>query len=151
MKNFSLALNILLLCAVIFLFVKVYSPGKTAPVAEPAKILTPSGGISIAYVELDSMNEKINYIKARRTELEAEQKSIEADWQNGYRGLESKKNEFLKKGNAITQQEAEQFQNQLLQEQQVIDGKKQNLSQGLSEKSYKLMDDIQKKTERFFS
>ena len=55
----------------------------------------------------------------------------------------------MKKGSAITQEEAQQFQGQLLQEQQQIDGRKQSLSQNLNEKSYKFMDDIQKKLKDF--
>ena len=155
MKNFSLALNVILLAAVVFLYVKVFSPNKktetsgiTAP-ADTHTLLLDSA--PIAYVELDSLNEKINYIKTRREELEGEQKSIETEWQNGYRGLENKKNEFLKRGNSITQQEAEKFQDELSEQQQQIDGRKQTLSQNLSEKSYKLMDDIQKKLKDFLN
>jgi outer membrane protein len=107
------------------------------------------GSGSIAYVELDSLNEKISFIKEKRKELEAEQKAIESEWESGYRGLESQKNNFLKKGNAITQQMAEEFQGQLMQQQQGIDGKKQALTQKLSEKSYRFMDDIQKKLKDF--
>jgi len=152
MKNFSLALNIVLLAAVIFLYVKVFSGNKSAHTPAPV----PAAGAQvtvddapIAFVELDSLNQKINYIRDRRTELEGEQKAIESEWQNGYRGLEAKKNQFLKRGSSITQQEAEKFQEELLREQQQIDGKKQDQTQGLNEKSYKLMDDIQKKLKDF--
>ncbi len=155
MKNFSLGLNIVLLAAVIFLFVKVFS-GSTkkdavSPAAAKMSAASPTSGIMIAYVELDSMNEKIAYIKARRNELESDQRNIESEWQNGYRGLENKKNEFLKRGNSITQQEAEKFQGELIQEQQQIDGTKQSKTQTLNERSYKLMDDIQKKLKDFLT
>ena len=50
----------------------------------------------IAYVELDSLNENITYIKDKRRELENEQKSIEAEWEIGYKSLETQKNNFLK-------------------------------------------------------
>ena len=79
---------------------------------------------AIAYVELDSLNENISYIKNKRKELEAEQKAIETEWESGYKSLEAKKNTFLAKGNAITQEMAQQFQGQLVQEQQQIDEKK---------------------------
>ena len=38
-----------------------------------------------------------------------------------------------------------------MQQQQQVDGKKQNLTQNLSEKSYKFMDDIQKKLKDFLT
>lgn len=155
MKNLSLVLNIVLLAAVAFLYAKVFSSSSKETIVTKTTIKENIGDTSIkagiAFVELDSLNEKINYIKDRRKELEAEQKAIENEWQNGYRGLENRKNEFLKRGKSITQQEAEQFQGELMQQQQQIDGKKQNSTQNLSEKSYKLMDDIQKKLKDFLN
>ncbi len=154
MRNLSLALNLILLAAVAFLYVKMFSGNKAKPTIASNIKLDSTGvqankNIGIAFVELDSLNEKINYIKARRQELEGEQKAIETEWQNSYKSLENRKNEFLKRGNAITQQEAEKFQGELLQQQQVVDSKKQSLTQKLSEKSYKFMDDIQKKLKDF--
>ena len=155
MKNFSLVLNIVLLAAVAFLYAKVFSSSSKETIVTKTTIKENIGDslskTGIAFVELDSLNEKISYIKDRRKELEAEQKAIETEWQNGYRGLENRKNEFLKRGKSITQQEAEQFQGELMQQQQQIDGKKQNSTQNLSEKSYKLMDDIQKKLKDFLN
>ena len=153
MKNISFAINAILLIAVIVLYVKVFSANKVAKASESQTIKehksSSSADVPIAFVELDSLNDKINYIKERRTELEGEQKAIETEWQNGYRNLENRKNEFLKRGNSITQQEAEKFQGELMQQQQQVDGKKQALTQKLSEKSYKFMDDIQTKLKSF--
>ena len=156
MKNLSLVLNVVLLVAVGVLYYLHFSgktPSNSKPVmaAVPKPAITGNGQVAIAYVELDSLNENISYIKTKRKELEAEQRSIETEWENGYRGLEAKKDNFLKKGNAITQEMAQEFQGQLLQEQQQIDEKKQNLSQRLNEKSYKFMDDIQKKLKDFLA
>jgi outer membrane protein len=155
MKNLSLVLNVVLFVAVGALYFLHFS-GKKAGESKP-KIITPKaieGGAphaSIAYVELDSLNENITYIKNKRKELESEQRAIETEWENGYRSLENKKNNFLKKGNAITQEMAQAFQGELLQEQQQIDEKKQSLSQRLNEKSYKFMDDLQKKLKDFLA
>ncbi len=155
MKHFSTILSVVLLLAVAFLYYHVFANKTTAAAA----IKTTSSTASIkeavhapiAYVELDSLNEKIVYIKEKRKVLEAEQRAIETEWQNGYRGLENQKNNFIKKGDAITQQMAEQFQGELIQQQQKIDEKKQVLTQKLSEKSYKFMDDIQKKLKEFLA
>ena len=155
MKSFLIAVNFLLIIAMIFLYVKVYTNTSSIKTITSNKVNTNTNGTlknaSIAFVELDSLNEKIGFIKDRRKELEIEQKAIEVEWQNGYRGLENRKNEFLKKGNSITQQEAEKFQGELLQQQQQVDQRKQGLTQKLSEKSYKFMDDIQKKLKNFLN
>ena len=155
MRPFLIVMNSILIIAVVFLYVKVFK-NTTIKKTEPSSnvINNNSGNLknaSIAFVELDSLNEKIGFIKDRRKELEIEQKSIETEWQNGYRGLENRKNVFLKRGNSITQQEAEKFQGELLQQQQQVDEKKRNLTQKLSEKSYKFMDDIQKKLKDFLN
>jgi len=153
MKNFSIVLNVVLLAAVGYLYYVNFSgkkPGKQPFEGSAGKPGKDSCGRSpIAYVELDSLNANITYIKDRRKELEAEQKSIESDWENGMKGLEAQKNEFLKKGAAITQDEAQRFQDKLIAAQQQIDARKQQLGQQLSEKSFKTMDGIQKKLKEF--
>ena len=156
MKNISIALNVLLLIAVGVLYAKVFSGNKSAKTTEKKVVSanadpTPQGA-AIAYIDMDSLHEKITYIKNIRAELENDQRSIETKWQNGYRNLENQKNAFIKsKGNSITQQEAEKFQGELLQQQQTIDGEKQDATQKLSAKSYKFMDDIQKKLKDFLA
>jgi outer membrane protein len=156
MKNISIALNVLLLIAVGVLYAKVFSGNKSTKAPEKKVVSantdpTPQG-TSIAYIDMDSLHEKITYIKNIRAELENDQRSIETKWQNGYRSLENQKNAFIKsKGNSITQQEAEKFQGELLQQQQAIDGEKQDATQKLSAKSYKFMDDIQKKLKDFLA
>lgn len=153
MKHFSSILNVVLILAVAFLYYHVFASKKNTLLpsvkSNTSTVPNSSKTTAIAYVDLDSLNEKITFIKDRRKELEKEQKAIENEWQSGYRNLEAQKNNFLKKGNAITQQMAEEFQGELIQQQQKIDEKKQNFSQKLTEKSYRFMDDIQKKLKSF--
>ena len=155
MKHFSTILSAILLLAVAFLYYHVFANKKTnvglVKTTSSTASIKEAVHAPIAYVELDSLNEKIVYIKEKRKILEAEQRAIETEWQNGYRGLENQKNNFIKKGNTITQQMAEQFQGELIQQQQKIDEKKQVLTQKLSERSYKFMDDIQKKLKDFLA
>ncbi|MBK6635461.1 MAG: OmpH family outer membrane protein [Chitinophagaceae bacterium] len=105
----------------------------------------------MAYVELDSLNENITFIKERRLELEAEMKAIEQEQENGYRSLQSQKDNFLKKGAAITEEEAQNFQGKLIDQQQKIDSRKQEQSQRLNEKSFNIMEGIQKKLKEFLT
>ena len=155
MKNLSLVLNVVLFAAVGILYYLHFSGKKTSE-TKP-KITLPkitgneSGHPLIAYVEIDSLNDNILYIKNKRKELEGEQKKIEADWDNSCKILENKKDNFLKKGNAITQEMAQQFQGELLQEKQQIDDRRQSLSQQLNEKSYKFMENVQKQLKDFLA
>lgn len=153
MKNVLLAINILLLIAVGYLYYYNFS-GKGKDKAIKNEMVHSKDSVkmnlAVAYVELDSLNEHIIYMKDKRKELEAEQRSIEVEWQNGYKRLQAQKDNFIKKG-ASSPAEMEQMQNTLIQQQQQIDGQKQSKSQKLSEKSFTFMDDIQKKLKEFLT
>ena len=156
MKNLSLILNIVLLAAVGYLYYYDFSEKKVKDVAakiNSSYMATDSNShrSAFAYVELDSLNENITYIKERRKELETEMKAIEAEQENGYKNLQDQKDNFLKKGAAITEQEAQVFQGKLMDQQQQIDTRKQVLSQKLNEKSFVIMEDIQKKLKEFLA
>jgi len=110
-----------------------------------------SGSFLVATVDVDSLNDKITVMKNKREELQKEQRSIEAEWENGYRSLESQKNKFLEKGKAITQEEAEVFQDQFMRQQQTIDANKQGRSEKLSEKYEQFMIDFQKELKSFIN
>ena len=151
MKNLLLVINVLLVVAVSWLYFDFYGKQSEKKVVQTVVNNTKStaGNAPIAYVELDSLNEKITYIKEKRRALEAEQKVIESEWQRSMRSLEAQRDNFVKRGDAITQAEAEKFQGQLIEQQQKIEATKQNAAQRLSEKSYVFMDDIQTKLKTF--
>ena len=156
MKNLSLVLNIVLLLAVGYLYYYNFSGKKNKDVEAKLSsnfMATDSNGYRppLAYVELDSLNEKITFIKDKRKELEAAMKIIEQEQEAGYRNLQAQKDNFLKKGAAITQEEAEIFQSKLIDQQQKIDRTKQEQSQALNEKSFGIMEGIQKKLKNFLT
>ncbi|MES2849601.1 MAG: hypothetical protein V4685_11135, partial [Bacteroidota bacterium] len=111
MKQFSLILNILLVAAVGVLFYFHFSADKK-PVAK--KSSTSSSPVSssldscakdhlIGYIEIDSIYDNVDYIKQKQKDIEAQQTSASSSLQGEAMKLENDKNEFLKKGNAITQ------------------------------------------------
>ena len=115
MKQLSLALNIFLLVAVGFLYYLHFKGGQhdkkgiDGIMAGNTKACSASIPV-IAYVDQDSLSTNVTFIKNKRDELQSKQKSIEAAYENEYRSLEEEKNELIKKGNAVTQQEADDFQ-----------------------------------------
>jgi outer membrane protein len=156
MKNLPLILNGILIAAVAFLFTKVYSKnGSTSNKINTSTKDSSGMGTSckIAYVELDSLNEQILFIKNKKTELEGEQQAIENEFREGYKRLQNISADFQKRaqaqGAAVNQREAEEMQNRLMQEQQQLNNVKETKSQQLSEKSYKFLEDIQKKLKEF--
>lgn len=155
MKQFSFVLNIVLVAAVGVLYYLHFS-SNTKLKAEGTAINTyrqkDSCGDKIpivAYVELDSLNNNVTFIKLRKKELDAEQKIIANEYETSYRALTAERDQFLKKGNAITQQEAEAFQAKLGQKQQEIETAKQTKAQRLAERGAKIMEDMQSKVRTF--
>ncbi|HMG82287.1 MAG TPA: OmpH family outer membrane protein [Ferruginibacter sp.] len=157
MKKSQVILNVVLAVAVIVLFFLYFLGGKKACLANgrgECSIVKDSAGATrprIAYVELDSLNDEVTFIKERKTELEGEQTDMENDYNNAYRQLEAEKNNFLKRGAAITQPEAEAFQQKLIQQQQQIEADKQARSQKLAEKGSQVMEGIQKTLKDFIT
>jgi outer membrane protein len=156
MKQFSLALNVILLAAVIGLYVKVFSKPKPQSTSTSVTkndssqtTVSTTGPSLIAYIELDSLNEQIVYIKEHRKDLEREQKTIEAEWKGAMTNLQNKVSELQKNAGSRSQQDAERIQNELMQQQQQIEGRKQSQTQVLSEKSYVFLEEIQKELKKY--
>jgi outer membrane protein len=154
MKQFSTILNIILLIAVGYLYFLHFSGSKKNHLSDNAvtkHVDSCLGEPIIAYVDLDSLNNNVNFIKQRKKELEVEQNSIANEYESAYRDMENEKNNFLKRGNAITQKEAEDFQAKLMQRQQQIESTKQSKAQNLAQKGAKIMEDLQAKMKGFLS
>jgi len=154
MKQFSTILNIILLLAVGYLYFLHFSGNKKNSFTGNTvtkHVDSCLGEPIIAYVDLDSLNSKVDFIKQRKKELEVEQNSIASEYESAYREMENEKNTFLKRGNAITQQEAEEFQGKLMKRQQQIEANKQNKAQNLAQKGAKIMEDLQGKMKEFLN
>jgi outer membrane protein len=154
MKQLSIILNILLLPAVGYLYYLHFSSNKKNSASDnmvSKHVDSCLGGPIIAYVDLDSLNNNVTFIKQRKKELEAEQNLIASEYENAYRDMENEKNNFLKKGNSITQKEAEEFQARLMQKQQQTEAAKQGKAQNLAQKGAKVMEDMQTKLKLFLN
>ena len=154
MKQFSFILNILLLLAVSYLFYLHFSGDKKnngAGTTVSKHVDSCLGGPVIAYVDLDSLNNNVGYIRQRKKELETEQNTIASEYESAYHEMETERSSFMKKGNTITQKEAEDFQAKLLQRQQQIESAKQLKGQNLAQKGAKVMEDMQAKLKTFLN
>ena len=156
MKQFSIVLNMVLLLAVGFLYYIHFSHSSNS--SSSAGSLNYNfhdssncDRISVAYVELDSLNNNVNFIKQRKKELDAEQKVIMNEYENAYRSMTQLRDDFIKRGKSITQQEAEAFQEKLGNQQQQIEQVKKQKSQQLAEKGARVMGDMQGKLKDFMN
>jgi outer membrane protein len=145
-NKLTLALIIVLILAVSGLYYLQFS--KSAPSKKEAKVTKQSLSISesslrLAYIDLDTIKDKYDYFRLKNSELEREKQRIENEIEAGVQKLEADRNNFLKKGQSISQQEAEQFQMEFQTRYQALGEKREKLlNQHLSNQA-KAMDDIQ--------
>lgn len=154
MKQFSIVLNVVLVVSVAFLYYLHFSlPSRNSSGGRPVNATfhdtTMCDRISVAYVELDSLNSSVYFIKQRKKELEGEQRAIATEYESAYRQMTKLRDDFIKRGKSITQQEAEAFQEKLGEQQQQIEQVKQQKSQLLAEKGARVMEDMQGKLKDF--
>jgi outer membrane protein len=106
---------------------------------------TKGESLHLAYIDLDTIKERYEYFKLKNEELEREKQRIESEVESGVQKLEADRNNFMKRGQSITQQEAEQFQMEFQTRYQALGEKREKLlNQHLSNQA-KAMDDIQAK------
>ncbi len=157
MKQFSNISSIVLLIAVAVLYYLHFSGSKkTAVNTLSSKVLVSDSSNHasrpvIAYVELDSVKEKVSFIKDREKELEQEQKKIISEYESQMQGIENEANNFRKRTTPATQQEVEAMQAKLGQKQQEVEQEKQTKAQQLADRGSKVMEDMQKKLRAFLN
>ena len=158
MKQFSTILSLLLLPAVGFLYYLQFKPAKSTSAsignsfqaAFVAPVSASPNGI-IAYVDLDSIQHNVKFISAQKKELEAEQQSLANEYQNAYQQMENDKNNFKKKGDAITREEYEQFVVSLQQREQQVEMNRQEKTKKLADKSARIMENMQSRLKDFLN
>jgi outer membrane protein len=159
MKQFSLLLNILLVAAVGVLYYLHFSADKKPSAGVPnsgspsqAKDSCANSctkGHLVAYIEIDSVYDKVDHIKQEQKALEAEQEKVAKQYQNSAVKFENDKNDFIQKAQGMTPQQREDGQTKLMQDQQDIETTKQNQMQSLAAKRNKTMEDIQGRLKKF--
>lgn len=148
-NKFTFPLVIFLLLAVSGLYYMQFSKNDVSK-NELKQIKKPiqqaaNASLRLAYIDLDTIKEKYAYFKLKNSELEKEKLRIENEIEAGVKKLEADRNNFLKKGQSISQQEAEQFQMEFQSRYQALGEKREKLlNQHLSNQA-KAMDDIQSK------
>jgi outer membrane protein len=156
MKQFSLALNILLLAAVGFLYYKTFNNSNTnvskVSGTQPVKLVDSNAtNIKVAYVDLDSLNENIIFFKQKRKALEQLQRNNENELETDLKQLEAKQYSFREKNPNPTPEQFESFRAQLMKDQENIEVKKQRYSNNISQQNFEMVEKIRKELKEFFA
>lgn len=152
LKNLSLVFNVVLLLLVGVLFYFHFKeaaaphPIEIAPSSKDSLVLKP---LKVAYVDLDSIEEKFYYFKQKQTDFERKKENADKDLNNSYMAIEKERAQFAQRGNAITQTEAENFQKEYTGKMQDLQREKESKQQEFLEEQQKIMDDVQSKLNTF--
>lgn len=150
MKNLSTLLFVLLfaLVGVLFYF-QVTS--KKAGEHMSAKLDAQAHKINVAYVDIDSLENNYEYFKILQKKYEAKRDSIDKALNSDFNVIENERLRFVQKGNAITEVEAQNFENAYKLKMQTLENKKLQLSKELNDEQAKGMDDVLNKIEAYMN
>ncbi|MFM2233177.1 MAG: hypothetical protein RJB31_1878 [Bacteroidota bacterium] len=105
--------------------------------------------LKLAYVDLDSIQEKYVFYKEKMQEFEKKKEAADRDLNNAFQKIEAEKNAFAQRGNAITQAEYENFQRVYQSKMQNLDQQKQILENNIAAEGSKTMEDLKKRINEF--
>jgi outer membrane protein len=152
MKNsLSIAVAVLAVC-VIILFVLQFKNGSSSNGAMSVSNTKDSLGyrsLKVAYVDLDSIQEKFEYYKTKMLEFERKKELADRDLNNAYQQIQNEGKAFQQRGNSITQAEGEAFQRDYARKMQNLEEQKKSLESQIQEEGIRTMDDLRKRMNEF--
>jgi outer membrane protein len=154
MKNVLLVLNIVLLAAVAFLFYKFYSNGPRAvsPISKAVRSdssLSSNTSCRIGYFEMDSVDNNCEMVKDVRNELNRKEEASMNELSRMDQQIRDKMAEYQNQAATMTQAQGEMAQQDLMQRQQKLQGRKQELDQEYQNLYMRLNTEMKKKIETF--
>ncbi|MBI2731339.1 MAG: OmpH family outer membrane protein [Sphingobacteriales bacterium] len=149
MKNISTLLFVLLFALIGVLFYFQFSEKKADVQNNLVKSDSVKSSLNVAYVDIDSLETNYEYYKQVQTNFEKKRDSIDKVLNSDFNAIENERLQFIQKGNAITEIEAENFKAAYQQKMQNLENKKQQLSKDLGDKQTLMMDDVLRKIETY--
>lgn len=153
MKSIQNILLVIIAAAVAVLYVLHFSgkkpveTGRTAVKKDSAD--AKEQHIRVAYIDLDTIQKYYEFFKLKNDDIEREKVRYDNQIQSDLNKLERDRIEFLKKGQAITQVEAEKFQQEYQTRYQQIGQRQQTLQGQHLENQAKAIDAIQKRINEY--
>jgi len=141
--NIIFALGIIVLLILNFTKKTVSTPASSAVNSEVSKSL------KVAYVDLDSIQEKYVYYQEKMNEFDRKKEAADRDLNAAFQKIDNERLAFLKKGQSITQAEAESFQQMYQGKLQNLDQQKKVLENKIAEEGMKTMDELKKRMNDF--
>lgn len=150
MKYFSVILGA---AALILAGIALYKVSATTSTGKDPIVKSSSAGdslksaamLKIGYVDLDSIDAKFEFYRSKTEAFEKKKEGLDRQLNSAYQQLDNRRIEFLKKGNAITQAEAESFRREYDQQLQELENRRRKTEQEVQQEAMIMRDDIFKK------
>lgn len=151
MKNVLIAINAVLLIAVGVLYYLYFSKNNKPSVSvKSSSAATPkTGECSIAYFELDSLTSSLSIIKDVNAELSKEEDKINGELRRLQKMYNDKISEYQKQAQSMSQIESERANKDILQLQETIRGKQQEMDQKYQDLQMRKKQEIKTKIEDY--
>lgn len=153
MKNLSVVLSALAFIGVVILFGMKFSGGDSKKKsAEAAQTETTTQG-KIAFVNIDSLEAKYEYLKIKQEELEAKNESMANELERSQQKFQQDYLNMQRKAQAgtLTQAEAEAAEKRLRQMSQSLESRKEALTQQLMNEQDEFNKDLKRRLDDFLS
>ncbi len=148
MKNASIALNVILIIAVAFLYYKVFNaPGSNVPAAVASGSEMPSN--AIVFINSDSLLEDYNFFNELKDGLEKKQDSIDNLLQQRAKLLEQEVMNYQNKGAGMSPEDRAKEEERLMGKQQNLMDLKQSLVGSLQDEESAMNDSIHNNLSRY--
>ena len=149
MKNFSIVLNLVLLAAVGVLFYFQFKTPKTGQVQRVVSDTASPGSFKIVYFEMDSLDNKYEYLKEVRELLRRKEAQMSSEMTQMQTRFSNKIKDYQQKAETMSQAEQMAIQQELGQMQQELRGAEQEKSQELNGESMRRLQEVKLKIQEF--
>lgn len=152
MKNFLVGVVAVLVIAVAALFFLHFKYHKQLDTISDKVIRQDTMAkrpLRIAYVDLDSIQEKYDYYREKMTDFERKKENADRDLNSSFQKIENERVAFVQRGNNITQVEAEAFQRDYTRKMQNLENQKRTMESQIQEDGIRTMDELRKRINEF--
>jgi outer membrane protein len=105
--------------------------------------------LKIAYVDLDSIQEKYEYYRTKMAEFDKKKENADRELNSSFQKIENERVAFVQRGNNITQVEAESFQRDYTRKMQNLENQKRVMESQIQEVGIKTMEELRKRINEF--
>ncbi len=144
MKNILLAINIILILLVGFLYYLYFSNTKksTSQIIHSSAVNHANQSAKVAYIDLDSLQNNYTYYKKIKAEFEKKQEAANNEITSLQKKYQSRAMQLQQKGPTMSQPEQESAMQEMNKMQQDLQAKKQGIDNDLYNTNSKMKEDI---------